>query len=214
MSKKVVIFDLDGVIVTTDEYHYLAWKKIADEEGLYFNREINEKLRGVSRIESLKIILSYSDKQYSDTEQEWLTDRKNDIYKELLEDISAEDILPGVNSFISSLKQAGIKIAIGSSSKNAKIILKKIGLEKLFDAIVDGTDIKRSKPDPEVFLLAAKRLLTEPKECVVIEDAEAGIDAALAAGMKAVGVGSAASYAKSTLKVSTLKQIEIVQVIA
>ena len=214
MSKKVVIFDLDGVIVTTDEYHYLAWKKIADEEGLYFNREINEKLRGVSRIESLKIILSYSDKQYSDTEQEWLTDRKNDFYKRLLENISAEDILPGVNSFISSLKQAGIKIAIGSSSKNAKIILKKIGLEKLFDAIVDGTDIKRSKPDPEVFLLAAKRLLTEPKECVVIEDAEAGIDAALAAGMKAVGVGSAASYVKSTLKVSTLKQIEIVQVIA
>lgn len=214
MSKKVVIFDLDGVIVTTDEYHYLAWKKIADEEGLYFNREINEKLRGVSRIESLKIILSYSDKQYSDTEQEWLTDRKNDFYKRLLENISAEDILPGVNSFISSLKQAGIKIAIGSSSKNAKIILKKIGLEKLFDAIVDGTDIKRSKPDPEVFLLAAKRLLTEPKECVVIEDAEAGIDAALAAGMKAVGVGSAASYAKSTLKVSNLEQIEIAQLIA
>jgi beta-phosphoglucomutase len=214
MSKKVVIFDLDGVIVTTDEYHYLAWKKIADEEGLYFNREINEKLRGVSRIESLKIILSYSDKQYSDTEQEWLTDRKNDFYKRLLENISAEDILPGVNSFISSLKQAGIKIAIGSSIKNAKIILRKIGLEKLFDAIVDGTDIKRSKPDPEVFLLAAKRLLTEPKECVVIEDAEAGIDAALAAGMKAVGVGSAALYVKSTLKVSTLKQIEIVQVIA
>src|SRR4051794_14565990 len=114
MSKKVVIFDLDGVIVTTDEYHYLAWKKIADEEGLYFNREINEKLRGVSRLESLKIILSYSDKQYSDTEQEWLTDRKNDFYKRLLENISAEDILPGVNSFISSLKQAGIKIAIGS----------------------------------------------------------------------------------------------------
>lgn len=209
MGKKAIIFDLDGVIVTTDEFHYQAWKQISEEENLHFNREINEKLRGVSRGESLKIILKFSKKDYSELEQEQLTERKNEIYKKLLTTISAKDILPGVYPLITKLKEQGIKIAIGSSSKNAKYILEKIGLLNLFDAVADGTDIKRSKPDPEVFILAAERLGIEPCNCVVVEDAEAGIDAALAAGMKAVGVGSAESYFKTQLRCSNLKHVEI-----
>ena len=210
-NKKIeaVIFDLDGVIVTTDEYHYQAWNKIAEEENLTFNREINERLRGVSRNESLKIILSHSQKQYSKFEQERMTERKNEIYKTLLQDIGESALLPGAYSLINKLKENGIKIAIGSSSKNAKMILEKVGLVHAFDAIADGTDIKKSKPDPEVFLIAATRLQVEPENCVVIEDAEAGIDAALAAGMKAVGVGSAATYAKSSLKYLKLDEIDL-----
>jgi beta-phosphoglucomutase len=215
-DKKIeaVIFDLDGVIVTTDEYHYQAWKKIAEEENLYFNREVNEKLRGVSRSESLKVILSYSEKQYSEFEQEQMTERKNEIYKTLLQNIGEGDLLPGAYSLINKLKENGIKIAIGSSSKNAKMILEKVGLIHVFDAIADGTDIKKSKPDPEVFLIAATRLQVEPEKCVVIEDAEAGIDAALAAGMKAVGVGFAATYAKSSLKYLKLNEIDMGTILA
>jgi beta-phosphoglucomutase len=215
-DKKIeaVIFDLDGVIVTTDEYHYQAWKKIAEEENLYFNREVNEKLRGVSRSESLKVILSYSEKQYSEFEQEQMTERKNEIYKTLLQNIGEGDLLPGAYSLINKLKENGIKIAIGSSSKNAKMILEKVGLIHVFDAIADGTDIKKSKPDPEVFLIAATRLQVEPENCVVIEDAEAGIDAALAAGMKAVGVGFAATYAKSSLKYLKLDEIDLKRLLA
>ncbi|WP_078549575.1 beta-phosphoglucomutase [Litchfieldia alkalitelluris] len=213
MSKQAVIFDLDGVIVTTDEFHYKAWKAIADEENLHFNREINEKLRGVSRVESLQIILNYSQKQYSEKEQEVLTERKNDIYRNLLKDISEKDILPGVLSFINHLKERGIKIAIGSSSKNTKFILEQIGLEHVFDAVADGNDITKSKPDPEVFLLAAERLQVEPVDCVVIEDAEAGIDAAISADMKAVGVSSAASYSKTQLAYANLVHVDINEVL-
>jgi beta-phosphoglucomutase len=213
MRKKAVIFDLDGVIVTTDEFHYQAWKQISEEENLHFNRDINEKLRGVSRSESLKIIIKFSKKDYSEFKQEQLTERKNDIYKKLLKTISAKDILPGVYPLITKLKEQGIKIAIGSSSKNAKFILEKIGLLNLFDAVVDGTDIKRSKPDSEVFLLAAKRLGVKFGECVVVEDAEAGIDAALAAGMKAVGVGSASSYPGTELGSLSLEQMNINEIL-
>ncbi|MFS0777095.1 beta-phosphoglucomutase [Neobacillus sp. 3P2-tot-E-2] len=209
MRKKAVIFDLDGVIVTTDEFHYQAWNQISEEENLHFNREINEKLRGVSRSESLKIIIKYSKKDFSEFGQEQLTERKNDIYKKLLTTISAKDILPGVCPLITKLKEQGIKIAIGSSSKNAKYILEKIGLLNLFDVVADGTDIKRSKPDPEVFLLAAERLGIKAGDCVVVEDAEAGIEAALTAGMKAVGVGSAASYPGTELGSLSLEQMNI-----
>ncbi|MEH7492055.1 beta-phosphoglucomutase [Neobacillus niacini] len=213
MRKKAVIFDLDGVIVTTDEFHYQAWNQISEEENLHFNREINEKLRGVSRSESLKIIIKYSKMDFSEFEQEQLTERKNDIYKKLLTTISAKDILPGVYPLITKLKEQGIKIAIGSSSKNAKYILEKIGLLYLFDAIADGTDIKRSKPDPEVFLLAAERLGIKAGDCVVVEDAEAGIEAALTAGMKAVGVGSAASYPGTELGSLSLEQMNINEIL-
>lgn len=175
MSKKAVIFDLDGVIVSTDEFHFQAWKQISDEAGLFFTREINEKLRGFSRMESLNIILENAGRIYAEQEKVVLAERKNDIYKELLENLRPDDILPGVLSFLQKLKELNLRMAIGSSSKNAKYILEKIGLSSAFDAVADGNGIQRSKPDPEVFLLAARLLQIKPKECVVVEDAEAGI---------------------------------------
>lgn len=187
-----VIFDLDGVIVSTDEYHYQAWKQLSDSEGLVFNRKINEQLRGVSRAESLEIILSGSSKVYSPEKKENMATRKNEIYKGLLQELSSEDILPGVINLLNDLKANGFLTAIGSSSKNAPVILQKICLEDAFDQVVDGNDIKNSKPDPEVFLLAAHNLELRPSDCIVVEDAEAGVLSALAAGMKVVGVGFAA----------------------
>ncbi|PGV53810.1 beta-phosphoglucomutase [Bacillus sp. AFS037270] len=213
MEISAVIFDLDGVIVSTDEYHYEAWKQISDQEQIYFDREINERLRGVSRMESLDIILSHSDKTYSETEKHLLAQRKNDIYCELLNNLSPNDILPGVINLLLGLKARDIRIAIGSSSKNTPFILSQIGLTTNFDAIADGNSIKNSKPDPEVFLLAAKMLGVEPEECAVIEDAQAGIDAAKAAGMKAVGIGSAAKCLNADLKLTDLTNIEIDQLL-
>lgn len=213
MKISAVIFDLDGVIVSTDEFHYLAWKQISDQEKIYFDREINERLRGVSRMESLEIILSYSEKSYSETDKQLLAQRKNAIYCELLNKLSSNDILPGVINLLLSLKARDIKIAIGSSSKNTPFILKQIGLASSFDAIADGNSITNSKPDPEVFLLAAKKLGVAPEGCAVIEDAQAGIDAAIAAGMKAVGVGTAASCVNAHLKLKDLSNLNLDQLI-
>lgn len=204
LSKKAVIFDLDGVIVNTDEYHYQGWKRIAEEERIYFDRDINEALRGVSRMVSLEIILRKAEKAYTHVEKKALAERKNDYYRESLNNLTPGDILPGVLDMLNELREKGIKVAIGSSSKNAPFILEKISLKDTFDAVADGNGIKNSKPDPEVFLLAAKLLGLEPGVCAVVEDAEAGIEAALAAGMKAVGVGAAAGYPKSHYKVKDL----------
>lgn len=209
MSNQAVIFDLDGVIVSTDEFHYQAWKRMADGEGIPFNREINERLRGVSRMESLSIILEQAHRHYSEEEQTALAEGKNGIYKELLKELSPRDLLPGVPELLAGLQARGIKIAIGSSSKNTPFILKQIGLDQSFDAVADGNQIERSKPDPEVFLLAARKLGVDPGECVVVEDAEAGIAAALAAGMKAVGVGSASECPGAHLKAPDLSQVMI-----
>lgn len=208
MSIKAVIFDLDGVIVSTDDYHYRAWKKISDEEGIYFDREINERLRGVSRMESLEIILEKSNKEYSEEEKLSFAERKNSLYRNLLEELTSKDILPGVMNLLESLKNKGIKIAIGSSSKNTKFILNKIGLNDYFDAISDGTEIKNSKPDPEVFLLAAEKLSIEPKDCLVVEDADAGVEAGLDGGMKVLAVGYAASNEKANLRMKSLEEFE------
>ncbi len=201
---KAVIFDLDGVIVSTDEYHYQAWKRMADEEAVPFDRSVNDSLRGVSRMESLRIILKQSSKRYSDREKLDLAERKNRYYRELLHQLSPADILPGVIPLLSMLKAQGLALAIGSSSKNAKTILDKINLLHAFDAIVDGNDLTNSKPDPEVFLLAAERLGVQPAACVVVEDAEAGMDAAAAARMKTFGVGPAARYPRADLSAPDL----------
>jgi beta-phosphoglucomutase len=209
MKISAVIFDLDGVIVSTDEYHYQAWKQISDQEGIDFNREINERLRGVSRMESLEIILSRSDKNYSENEKLDLADRKNETYRELLNKLSPNDILPGVINLLLALKARDIKIAIGSSSKNTPFILEKIGLAANFDAVADGNDIKNSKPDPEVFLLAAEKLGVSPKSCIVVEDAEAGVDAAIAAGMMVVGVGTASNCSNAHIRLQNLTTINI-----
>ena len=207
MNIKAVIFDLDGVIVSTDEYHYKAWKQMADEEKIYFDKEINEKLRGVSRIESLQIILNISKRVYTEPEKRGLADRKNEYYRELLNNLTSGDILPGVMLFLKELKRNNIKIAIGSSSKNAKFILNKIGLRNCFDAIADGNEIKNSKPDPEVFLLAAKKLVIHPRNCLVVEDADAGVEAAISGGMKVLGVGSASKNSRADFKSDSLINI-------
>jgi beta-phosphoglucomutase len=213
MSIKAVIFDLDGVIVSTDEYHFQAWKMMADEEGIYFDREINEMLRGVSRMESLDIILRKCDKSYGIHDKLELAKRKNDYYRELLNNITPKDILPGVNSVLAELKERCVKTAIGSSSKNTPFILEKIGLDNYFDAVADGNEITNSKPDPEVFLLAAKKLGTEAEECLVVEDADAGVEAALAGGMKVVGVGSAADNKSADFRVRDLTELNIKEVL-
>ena len=188
---KAVIFDLDGVIVSTDNLHYHAWKKLANQENIEFNEEINDRLRGVSRMESLEIILEKATRTYSEEEKQNIAEFKNNIYVELLKSLSPNDILPNIVELLDGLKARDVKISIGSSSKNAKVILEYIGLIGAFDAIADGTDIKNSKPDPEVFLIAASKLGVEPSDCAVVEDAEAGIIAAKRAGMYAIAVGPA-----------------------
>ncbi len=209
MEIKAVIFDLDGVIVSTDNCHYEAWKRLADDELIYFDRNINERLRGVSRMESLEIILEKTERVYTEEEKIQLAERKNECYKKLIEQLNSENILPGVMQVLSGLKEKGIKIAIGSSSKNSPMILRHIGLENYFDATADGNDIKKSKPDPEVFLLAANRLGIEPSECLVVEDADAGVEAALAGGMHVLAVGCASENKKATICAKDLSEISL-----
>lgn len=208
-----VIFDLDGVIVSTDNCHYLAWKKMADEEGIPFDRTINERLRGVSRMESLAIILEKAEKAYTDAEKDALAARKNGYYVELIGSLTPEDMLPGAMDTLRTLREKGIRIAIGSSSRNTPIILKQIGLDTYFDAVADGNAISRSKPDPEVFLLAGSLLGLAPENCLVVEDADAGVEAALAGGMRVLGVGGAAKNPKATFAAESLAQLDITTVL-
>jgi len=182
-----VIFDLDGVIVDTARFHFLAWKKLADELGIPFDEKKNEKLRGLSRRDSLLAMVGHPLPEERIVE---LTERKNNYYLEYLEMLSPAHILPGAKELLEELRERKVKIALASSSKNAKKVLEKIGLRNVFDVIVDGYDIKKAKPDPEIFLLTAKRLEENPSHCVVIEDAQAGITAAKRAGMFAVGIGN------------------------
>ena len=207
MKYKAVIFDLDGVLVHTDEFHYLAWKKIADAIGAPFDREINNKLRGVSRMDSLEIILSGVKDKFSQTEKERLADEKNMVYRNLLSSLTPADVTDETLSVLKRLKRMGIKIAIGSSSKNARYILDRTGIIDMFDAISDGNNITRSKPDPEVFLKAAEYLCLEPAECIVVEDAKSGIDAACAGGFASAGIGDASEYEKCTYPLSTFSDL-------
>jgi beta-phosphoglucomutase len=190
---KAVIFDLDGVLVTTDEMHYRAWKQLADEHGIPFDRAANSRLRGVSRMESLEIILERADQPYTPEQKHQMAARKNDCYRGLLASLTPDDVLPGAREMLAELRSRGILIAVGSSSKNAPTILERVGLTDLIDALVDGNQIHASKPDPEVFLLAAKALGVRPEECVVVEDAAAGIEAARRAGMTVFGIGEPGS---------------------
>lgn len=191
MKIEAVIFDLDGVIVSTDECHYRAWKKTADEEGIYFDRKINDRLRGVSRIDSLEIVLERAERLYTDEEKVELAERKNNYYKEYIKKLTKDDILNGVNENLAELKANGIKVAIGSSSKNTPDILKYIGLDNYFDAVSDGNNITKSKPDPEVFLKAADMLGVPYEKCLVVEDADSGIEAGKRAGMYTLAVNNA-----------------------
>jgi beta-phosphoglucomutase len=211
---RAVIFDLDGVIVSTDEFHYQGWQRLADEEGVYFDRQINERLRGVSRMASLEILLEKSRRVYSDDEKGGLAARKNGYYRELLKQLSPADILPGAMEVMDELKRRGVKVAVGSSSRNSPTILERIGLGEYFDATSDGNDISKSKPDPEVFLIAAERLGVPPGECLVVEDAEAGVEAALRGGMKALGVGFAAGDDRAHRTAKDLASISVDEMLA
>ncbi|MCL2079828.1 MAG: beta-phosphoglucomutase [Oscillospiraceae bacterium] len=205
---KAIIFDLDGVIVHTDTYHYKAWKKLADRLGVYFDEKINNRLRGVSRMESLDIVLENSGfAKLSITEKEKLATEKNETYKDFLQAMNPADLSPQVLGALDCLKKRGYKMAIGSSSRNARLILEKIGLGDYFDAISDGNNITRSKPDPEVFLKAAEYLGLRPEECVVVEDAKAGIEAALAAKMKAIAMGDAAGCSRADWDIENFEDI-------
>lgn len=182
-----VIFDLDGVLTDTAEYHYQAWQRLADEEGIPFSRQANEALRGISRRASLMLIIG--DRRYSDTQIQEMMERKNDYYVELIENITPDNLLPGAVSLLDDLRQAGLKIALGSASKNARVVVEKLGISDKLDAIADGYSVHKPKPAPDLFLFAAQQLGLPPQQCAVFEDAAAGIDAALAAGMWAVGMG-------------------------
>ena len=202
---KAVIFDLDGVLVTTDDCHYLAWKKLADEENIYFDRAINERLRGISRMESLEIVLEKAEKQYSDEEKKEMAERKNSYYVSLVKEIDQSALIDGAIDFISYVKGNSLKTAIGSSSKNTNLILSQTGIDSMFDAIADGNIIIKSKPDPEVFLKAAELLGIEPCDCLVCEDADAGVEAAISAGMDVLAVGYAKDNNKATYSADNLK---------
>jgi len=189
---KAVIFDLDGVICHTDQYHYQAWKQIADEIGAYFDETINNRLRGVSRVKSLEIILEPYPGKLSGEKKNYYLQKKNELYRSLLQNMSPADLNPEVKDTMDQIRARGILMAIGSSSKNTKFILKQLGLENYFDAVADGNNITRSKPDPEVFLKASAYLDIDPQFCLVVEDAESGIQAALAANMDCAAIGAGA----------------------
>lgn len=204
---KAIIFDLDGVLVYTDRFHYQAWKRLADQLGICFDETINNRLRGVSRMDSLEIILERAERPFSPEEKEGLAMEKNEQYRKLLATMTPADVSPTVRATLTELKRRGYRLAIGSSSKNTKYILERVDLTGFFDAVSDGTNISRSKPDPEVFLKAAEYLGEEPGQCAVIEDAFAGIDAAKAAGMWAVGIGDAAKYERADARIQAFTDL-------
>ena len=184
------LFDLDGVIVDTAVYHYKAWKRLANELGFDFTEEQNERLKGVSRVRSLEIILEIGGVTKTDAEKEELATRKNTWYVDMINQMRPDEILPGAREFVQACRYAGIKTALGSASKNSMTILQKINMVNLFDAIIDGNKVSKAKPDPEVFLQGAEALVVAPSSCVVFEDAIAGVEAAINGGMKVVGIGS------------------------
>lgn len=186
---KACIFDLDGVIVDTAKYHFIAWRQLANQLGFDFTKEYNEKLKGISRMDSLNLVLSWGGVQKSEEEKIALATEKNEVYRSYILQMDKREILPGVLPFLEDLRARGIKMAIGSASKNAPTIITQLDLAEYFPVIIDGSKVSRSKPDPEVFLKAASELEVKPKESIVFEDAEAGIEAAISGGFYPVGVG-------------------------
>jgi beta-phosphoglucomutase len=214
---KACIFDLDGVIVDTAHYHFLAWKRLANELGINLTEADNEKLKGVSRMHSLDIILDLGGITRTAHEKEVLANKKNSWFVDYLERMAPEEIFPGVKPLIAELRARGIKVGLASSSKNAKTVIQLLHIQNDFDSVVDGTMITHSKPHPEIFLLAAQQLGVLPADCLVFEDAEAGVEAALAAGMKCVGIGSAGQLGKADkvisktgeFKITSLRELEV-----
>lgn len=204
---KGAIFDLDGVIVNTAKYHYLAWKRLAKELGFEFSETDNEKLKGVSRMKSLDILLEIGNIEVSEQEKFKLAEKKNTWYVGYVSNIDERELLCGAKELIIQLKNAGIKIALGSASKNTPLIMRNLGIESLFDCIIDGNKVSRAKPDPEVFILAAKGMGLANSECIVFEDAEAGVEAAKRAGMKCIGIGDKTILKKADLVIDGLYKL-------
>jgi len=214
MEVKGCIFDLDGVIVDTARFHYIAWKELAKGLGFDFTEEDNEQLKGVSRMTSLEILLKIGGISLSEEEKLRYAEEKNQLYLTYVQRMTPEDVLPGVLDFLLNLREKGIGIALGSASKNAPLILERVGLTSLFNAVVDGTMVSEAKPDPQVFQTAARMLGLSPENCIVFEDARAGIEAAHRAGMKAVGIGSKSQLPEAEQVVPgfsgiTLEQLEL-----
>lgn len=206
---KACIFDLDGVIVDTAVYHYKAWKRLANELGFDFTEEDNEKLKGVSRTRSLELILQWGGITKTETEKEELATRKNNWYVEMISKMTPDEVLPGAKEFLEACRADGIKTALGSASKNSGMILEKTGITHLFDAVIDGNKVSKPKPDPEVFLKGAEELGVAPGNCVVFEDAIAGVEAAIAGGMKVVGIGSPDVLGEADMVVKGLSEMTV-----
>ncbi len=204
---KGVIFDLDGVLCSTDELHYQSWKKVTDRLGIYFDRSVNERLRGVSRLKSLDIILEGSGKNYSDEEKISIASEKNEIYRSLLEKMTEADCSDEVRNTLNLLHGEGVLLAVGSSSRNAPVILEKIGIRKYFDAVSDGNNITHSKPSPEVFLKAADFIGLLPCDCLVVEDAAAGIEAGASGGFDTAAFGAAYGCEKADYSIEKISDI-------
>ncbi|MGG2025924.1 beta-phosphoglucomutase [Gottfriedia sp. S16(2024)] len=217
MNKQIeaIIFDLDGVITDTAEFHYLAWKKLGEDLGIPFDREFNESLKGVSRTDSLERILKLGNRQkeFSGAEKNELATKKNAHYVELIRNISEKDLLPGIESFLIQIKKAGIKIAMASASKNALMVANALGITSYFDHIVDAATVANSKPDPEVFLKAAKAVSANPVNCIGVEDAAAGVDAINAANMFSVAIGDSTILSHANFVLSSTEELELNRII-
>jgi len=211
---KACIFDLDGVIVDTAKYHFQSWRKLANELGFDINKEQDELLKGVSRMESLDILLNFGGLSFDQEKKEQLAAQKNEWYIELISHMTPEEIFPGVRELISELRDQGIKTALGSASKNAMHILEHINMVNDFDAIIDGNKITKTKPDPQIFLKAAEALNVEPKMCIVFEDAKAGIESAINANMIAIGVGHAQNLTEAKFVIPSLADITVQEILA
>ena len=207
---KAVLFDLDGVLVSTDEYHYRSWKRLSDEEGFdFFDHEFNHKFRGVARMECVEIITKASGRSFTREQKQEIADRKNRYFAESLAAVTQKELLPGALTALQQLRNRGIRIAVASNSRNAKTIIDQVGIGTLLDAIVDGFDIENSKPDPEVFLKAAAAVGIPPDHCLVVEDAVAGIEAARRAGMRVLGIGSPDRLPNADIVVPDLSAIPV-----
>lgn len=213
MKLQAVLFDLDGVLVSTDECHFQAWSRLAKEEGIPFSREINDRLRGISRKESLAIVLEGAKRRYTEGEKEALAARKNGYYRDLIGRLTERDVLPGVSDTLFLCARLGLKTAVASSSKNARLILEKTGLCSEIGNVVDGNMIARGKPDPEVFLKAAESVGVQPGGCLVVEDAAAGVEAGIRGGMRVLGVGAAQACPSAQYRAASLADPSVAELL-
>ncbi len=215
MKTKAIIFDLDGVVVDTAKFHYMAWKTLADELGLFFDRKVNERLKGVSRMKSFEIILEVNgaEDRFSEKEKEKLIKKKNDLYVSFVKTLTPDDMLPGVEEFIDRARAAGIKCAVASVSKNAPMVLEALGAADKFDYVADAAKVEKSKPAPDIFLVCAEALGVDPADCIGIEDAQAGIEAIKAAGMYSVGINVTVTSCEPDLHLASTADLDFDKIV-